>query len=409
MVDARPRVLAIAFVCSPAMGTEPGAGWGVVTALGEFADVTVLTGSRYLGDIRAWEDAHPGSPIRFVEIPDRLADRLTSWHRIPEFLHYLTWLRRAKQKALELLDGGQYDVAMHITFSAFWLPSPVVDLGVPSVWGPVGGAVTTPKPLRELLGAGGIIQEALDFAAVRLMAALPATKRTAVTATERLIQNEETRSMLPEAAREQCRILNHVMFSVVPEFAPEEDGNYVLWVSPMQSRKGPRLALESLALTRDDVTLRMVGDGPQRRHLERAARDLGVADRVTFTGVVAREEVVRLMRAASTVLFTGLREEGGLALAEAMYAARRVIVIDHGGAGTIARAATDPARVALVSPSDVANTAARLADAMERHLDAPPVASLPLLDRSAAVAEMASAIEAARAKGSGSPGISNRG
>ncbi len=105
----------------------------------------------------------------------------------------------------------------------------------------------------------------------------------------------------------------------------------------------------------------------------------------------------------------GCEKEGGLALAEAMYAARRVIVIDHGGAGTIARAATDPARVALVSPSDVANTAARLADAMERHLDAPPVASLPLLDRSAAVAEMASAIEAARAKGSGSPGISNRG
>ena len=38
------------------------------------------------------------------------------------------------------------------------------------------------------------------------------------------------------------------------------------------------------------------------------------------------------MRGATTVLFTGLREEGGLALAEAMYAARRLIVLDHGGA-----------------------------------------------------------------------------
>jgi hypothetical protein len=399
----------IAYVCSPKMGTEPGAGWGVLTALMEFADITIITASRYIDEIRGWEREHSGSSARFVEVSDRIVGPKLRWHRVPEFMYYLTWLRRARQTAQQLIERGEYDVAMHVTFSAFWLPTPAVRLGLPSVWGPVGGAVTTPKPLRELLGFTGMIQEVLDYASVRLMAALPATRRTALAATERLLQNEETRAMLPPAARARSRILNHALFSVIPEFPPVEDGRYVLWVSRMESRKGPRLALEALARTNAGVQLKMVGDGPQRKHLEQTAADLGIPHRVTFTGLVPREEAVRLMRGATTVLFTGLREEGGLALAEAMYAARRVIVVDHGGAGSIARSATDPSRVALITPSDVATTAARLANAIQQHMDAPPVASLPLLDRSAAVAEMASAIEAARTKGAGSPGTSGRG
>ena len=285
---------------------------------------------------------------------------------------------------------------MHATFSVFWLPSPAVDLGLPSVWGPVGGAVTTPKPLRKLLGIAGTIQELLDHASVRLMAALPSSKRTALAATERIFQNEATREMLPAAARGRSRILNHALFSIIPEFPPEADGRYVLWVSPMESRKGPRLALEAMARARADIQLKMVGDGPQRGALERAAHGLGIADRVTFTGLVPREEAVRLMRGATTVLFTGLREEGGLALAEAMYAARRVIVLDHGGAGSIARATTNHARVALVAPSDVATTAAGLAEAIELHMDEAPVEDRPLLDRAGAVTELQAAIKAAQ-------------
>jgi glycosyltransferase involved in cell wall biosynthesis len=378
------------------MGTEPGAGWGVITALDEFADITVITGSRYIDEIRTWERDHPDTAIRFVEVPDRVLGPRLRWHRIPEFAYYLGWLRKARRRAQELISDEDFDVAVHATFSAFWLPTPAVDLGLPSVWGPVGGAVTTPKTLRKLLGSAGMIQETLDYASVRLMAALPATRRTALAATERILQNEETRGMLPAPARGRSRILNHALFSVIPESPPQEDGRYVLWVSPMESRKGPRLALEAMAQTRTDARLKMVGDGPQRKRLEQAAVDLGVADRVTFTGLVPREEAVRLMRGATTVLFTGLREEGGLALAEAMYTARRVIALDHGGAGAIARAATDPGRVALVPPGDLNTTAAGLARAIEHHLDAAPVSDQPLLDRTAAVRELAAAIEAAR-------------
>lgn len=259
--------------------------------------------------------------------------------------------------------------------------------------------MSTPRPLRRTLGLAGMAQEFLDYASVRLMAALPPMRKTATAATQRLLQNEESRAMLPRSVRAASRIFNHALLTVVPEFPVQDDGRYVMWVSPMESRKGPALALEAIAKTRQDIPLIMVGDGPQRRNLERRAARLGIADRVEFTGRVTRERVVTLMRGATTIVFTGLREEGGLALAEAMHSARRVVVLDIGGAGAVARAATDPSRVELVAPADLNTVATRFAVAIESHFDADPVGTNPLISRAESLAELGSVVTAAREAG----------
>ena len=388
----RPALLVFAYACAPGRGSEYGAGWGVVRALHEFADLTVLTGSRYIDEIREWDTTGDDTGLRFVEVSDRRLGKYMRWHRIPEFILYLLWLRRARSAARGLIASGEIDAVVHATFSAFWLPTPATNLGVPSIWGPVGGGVTTPRPLWKLLGAGGVAQELLDLMSVRLMALWPATRRSAVRATQRLLQNKESLDLLPAAARTDARILNHALFTSVPIPPPEGDDRYALWVSPMESRKGPRLVVEALARTSSDVVLKMVGDGPQRKTLEELAEELGVADRITFTGWVERQEAVRLMRGATTIVFTGLREEGGLALAEALYTGRRVIVLDHGGAGSIGRAATDQERVTLVPPGGLDAVASGLAAAIDTHFEAAPVSVQPLLDRAAAIEELRNAV-----------------
>jgi glycosyltransferase involved in cell wall biosynthesis len=374
------------------MGSEHGAGWGVVTAIGEFADATVLTGSRHIDEIREWEDSVGSDHLVFVEVTDRRLGPISRWHRIPEFIVYLMWLRKAKRIARSLISEKRFDTALHATFSASWLPTPATNLGIPSVWGPVGGGVTTPRPLWGLLGFAGMLQELLDKLSVRLMALLPATRRSILRATERLLQNEESLALLPKAAQHRTRILNHAMLSIIPSYPPEDDGRYALWVSPLESRKGPQLAIEAIARTKGDMPLIMVGEGPQRRGLERLASDLGVADRVTFTGLIDRSEVVRYMRGATTTIFTGLREEGGLALAEAMYSARRIVVLDHGGAGAIARASADPQRVSLVAPGPIEEVASAFAAAIDDDFAAAPVANTALLDRTTALAELQESI-----------------
>jgi glycosyltransferase involved in cell wall biosynthesis len=48
--------------------------------------------------------------------------------------------------------------------------------------------------------------------------------------------------------------------------------------------------------------LLVVGDGPARQGLERQARELGIEDRVTFTGIVGRDEVARHVAAFDIAL-----------------------------------------------------------------------------------------------------------
>jgi glycosyltransferase involved in cell wall biosynthesis len=114
------------------------------------------------------------------------------------------------------------------------------------------------------------------------------------------------------------------------------------------------------------VRLAIVGDGPDRRALERLAARLGLADRVRFVGHVPRADVMRFVNAAAAVVFTGLREEGGIALAEAMLAGAPVIVLAHGGARTVAEGSSDHSRVVLIEPSGFAATARDLGNAMTR-------------------------------------------
>jgi glycosyltransferase involved in cell wall biosynthesis len=112
------------------------------------------------------------------------------------------------------------------------------------------------------------------------------------------------------------------------------------------------------------VTLIVVGDGEERHSLERLAHKLKISHRVQFRGWVDRRRVLELVSQAAAVVFTGLREEGGLALAEAMLLGVPVVVLGNGGARTVAASGTDPSRVAIIPPTTVAATARRIGEAM---------------------------------------------
>jgi hypothetical protein len=237
--------------------------------------------------------------------------------------------------------------------------------------------------LWPLLGFWGVWGELLDLLSVRLLTALPATRRTWHRATVALVQNPATQRRLPDPIRTASRVLNHAFFTEAPSVERARTGTAgpCLFIGSLVARKGPRLAVRALVHAPPDVQLVFLGDGSERRPLGRLAKRLGVADRVVFQGQVSRAEVFAWLGKASAVVFTGLREEGGIALAEALLAGVPVIVLDHGGAGTVATAAVNQERVALVKPRDIRTTARRIGEAMARFGNAPHQSDEPLIDQ----------------------------
>jgi glycosyltransferase involved in cell wall biosynthesis len=388
-----PRILVFAYACEPGRGSEPGAGWGVVRSLAQVAHCTVLVGPEHVPGIDLWAASFPSGNLTFVHVGEPWWGRHAKHHRLTWFPLYLLWLRRARHEGQRRHRERPFDLAYHATYSAFWLPSPVTSFGVPSIWGPVGGAVATPRSLWGLLGPRGFLGEVLDALATRTLALLPITRRTWHRATVRIVQNEATLAALPRVLQPGTRVLNHATMVEVPPLHRRSPKRQILSVGPLEARKGVALAIHALLYTPEDVRLQIVGDGPRRSSLQSLARRIGVAHRVDFVGRVSREQVFRLWEEAAGAVFTGLREEGGLALAEAMLCGVPVVVLAHGGAKTLAAAALDPNRVAMISPSLPAVTAREIGAAMTRFCDALHTELAPNLDARRCVRDLHRAVD----------------
>ena len=135
----------------------------------------------------------------------------------------------------------------------------------------------------------------------------------------------------------------------------------VLVVSRLGAEKNLDLALDAMHALPGAV-LAIVGDGPQRGHLEARARRAGLANRVCFTGAIARDELPGVYASADVFVLPSTTETQGLVLLEALAAGLPVVAADSpasrdvlGEAGRIV--AAEPA--ALAAGILAASTAAR--------------------------------------------------
>ena len=217
------------------------------------------------------------------------------------------------------------------------------------------------------LGFKGVVGELLKVALVKSISCLPVVRRTWHNATVRVAETDNTRRAFPHRLHNDTYVINRAALQKVPERPADiRRKRYILFPSRLQPRKGPRLAIRALQHAAPDVRLVFVADGMERKELERLADSLGVADKVEFRGWIARDEMFRMVCEAAAVLFTGLREEGGCALSEAMQLGTPVIVLGVGGAQLLAETNTDASRVAIV-PSDNSERAEREIGKMMSH------------------------------------------
>ncbi|WP_018086769.1 glycosyltransferase family 4 protein [Desulfurispora thermophila] len=99
----------------------------------------------------------------------------------------------------------------------------------------------------------------------------------------------------------------------------------------------------------EDVCLVLVGSGPEEQNLRALAGDLGVGERVIFTGTLSREDVVNCYLGADLFVFASLTETQGLVIGEAMAGGLPVVAIKANGVIDMVRDGQDGF---LVSPDE---------------------------------------------------------
>lgn len=80
-----------------------------------------------------------------------------------------------------------------------------------------------------------------------------------------------------------------------------------------------------------DLRVVLIGDGTQKVSLQKLASELGIAERVTFTGELPFAEVITYLKAADVFGFASVTETQGLVTMEAMAAGLPVVAVDGSG------------------------------------------------------------------------------
>ncbi len=336
----RLKVVMSAYGCDPAGGSEPGAGWGFAVAAARHSDVWVFAHPRWEPAISAVLERDRDLAAHLHMVYTSLGPTLTRLRRRPAdvYWYYFLWQRKLGKLAVELHRQVGFDVAHHVTFANDWMPVGLDRLrDVPLVWGPVGAASRMPIwRLRRWLGPRGLAVETVRLTAteaIRRVYADPVARRASLV----VAQNESVARRFDFAQNvvvEPNAALDPVPVSTR---AHGSERKTALFVGRLIHWKGVRLAVHVIAHPlASSWHLTFVGEGPERAEIERLARELGVADRVEFTGHLPREDVFAGYSTADALLFPSFRDQAGWVVAEASTAGCPVVCLPLGGPPTLA-------------------------------------------------------------------------
>jgi glycosyltransferase involved in cell wall biosynthesis len=253
-------------------------------------------------------------------------------------VYYSLWQILALRAAKRLHQKTKFDVAHHITYGCYWRPSVLAYLGIPYVWGPVGGAQRVSRVFLSTMSwaprSFAIAKTLAEWGSITFDPMVKTTARRAAIAVpttpigaERMLQlgAKKLRTLpqisLPDPEIEQLGRMP-IRQKATP-FRLISLGRLVGW-------KGIHLALQAFANFHREYPASEyihVGEGPRADELRRTAHKLGVGKSFKIIEGVDRQQAFGYLAESDVLMFPSLYDDPGWVVIEAMAAGRPVIFV----------------------------------------------------------------------------------
>jgi glycosyltransferase involved in cell wall biosynthesis len=343
-VEVPMKILVSAFACLPGFGSEGGVGWYWALEWAKEHEVVVLTDITRRATIEAELARNPRSNPRFVYFrpPWLMRVTLNSW---TAQLLFLLWQIGAVPFVRRLHAHEGFDLIHHATYGVFRQPSLLGRVGVPLVFGPVGGGEDAPWRLKQSMPPRNKLLETLRALANRWARIDPLLRNGLDHSALILAKTAATAHALPAGFEGRTKVALEIGTvprpGVVPRSAPIGRPLHLMYAGNFLAWKGIHLGLRAVAkavAAGADLRYTIIGNGPMAARLKVLAATLGLQSRIEWIERLPQAELFARYRDFDALLFPSLHDSSGNVVMEALSFGLPVVCFDLGGPADIVTA-----------------------------------------------------------------------
>lgn len=348
--ERKMRVLMSAYACEPGKGSEPGVGWNMAKVMAKKVELSVVTRANNRHVIEASKEDWVSHVNWIYFDPPRW---MMWWKKggrgVQPF--YILWQVGVYLKLAWAGEGKKHDVVNHVTFGKYWVPSVLPLLGLPTIFGSVGGGEYTPHELRKVVSHVTLRAERTKRIIVWLLTYNPISWLLFKKISLAYAATEQTKNALEKLGVSNVQLLpqSGISSNDLDHYASlskdvsltEPRADFVACsAARLISWKGVDISIRAFITALPNLPshsiLLVTGVGPELARLESIVKEAGVGDRVLFLGQLPlMDDVYRMMAGADCLLHAATSEAFGQACAESLGLGTPVVCWDWAGPGII--------------------------------------------------------------------------
>ena len=265
-----------------------------------------------------------------VDVPDAL-NWFREKHSAFHHMYYILWQHWAWLWVKH--SGIRFDVIHHATMNDYRIPSELYKAkGAKVIWGPMGGAQVTPKPLK-VYEKNQLVASFREFVN-KSCSWNPFYKKALRSYYKIYCINNETQKQISCIVGKDVPLMPELAlrdeYKNLPIRKGKNDILKIVFVGRLIGKKGIAFLVDALSLMPTDMDweLLIFGDGDDRALIEKQIADSGIGKKVKLMGNRPLNQIAEAYQQADVFVLPSLRETSGNVLLEAMAYAVPIVAFD---------------------------------------------------------------------------------
>ena len=325
-----------AYSVNPYKGSEDSIGWNWVLQYGknykEGDRIILLTKKFNEKDTRRGlkEFNIQHVELVIVDVPNAL-NWFREKHSAFHHMYYILWQHWAWLWVKH--SGIRFDVIHHVTMNDYRIPSELYKAkGAKVIWGPMGGAQVTPRPLK-VYEKNQLVASFREFVN-KSCSWNPFYKKALRSYYKIYCINNETQKQISRIVGKDVPLMPELAlrdeYKNLPIRKGKNDILKIVFVGRLIGKKGIAFLVDALSLMPTDMDweLLIFGDGDDRALIEKQIADSGIGKNVKLMGNRPLNQIAEAYQQADVFVLPSLRETSGNVLLEAMAYAVPIVAFD---------------------------------------------------------------------------------